>query len=189
MHCESVSKGDRFEADVAKLLRTLQRRHPTNVQVRSHPTITLVTGETLIPDFELTTRQPYATVNYLLECQDRKRTQKEILHKIKYMKSLSERNLIMFVYRESIPEATATALKLDGVTHLSFASLSTFVVRVDKQFTFDIGHVSKMMEATKCSLQRAHERLEASLEHDYQEFPYDNAEYPPMLFNTSIFRI
>lgn len=177
-----ASKGDRFEADVAKLLQTLERRNPSRVQVQHHPTITLANGETVIPDFELSIEQRYATVKYLLECQDRKRTQKEIVHKIKYMKSLSERNSFIFAYRESIPKATASALKSDGVMNLSFAGLSTFVVRIDKQFTFDMDNLSKVMRAKTWS--SAYDSLKASLEHDYRAFPYDDEEEPPLAFHT-----
>lgn len=120
-------KGERFEKDVASALESLRQKHPTRVEVVYQPRIALYDGQEVIPDFDLRLDLPFAVLCYLLECQDRLRSEPPILHKIKYIKTVSPRNAFIFVYRTSIPDSTAAALKSDGVVALSFKAFVMFV--------------------------------------------------------------
>lgn len=137
------SKGREFEDRVAGVLNDLKKRHPTRVRVTAQPRIKLYDQQDVIPDFELQVDLPFEEKRFLIECQDRKRSSPGIAQKIKYVKGLSERNSFVFVYADSIPDATRSTLDADGVIVASFEDFVAFIARLETTMraTEEISHV------------------------------------------------
>ena len=127
----SKKKGTDFENRVGAVLEDLKNRHSDRVRVMAQPRFKLYDGRDVIPDYELQVDLPFAEKRYLIECQDRKRSAPGIAQKIKYIKGLSERNSFIFVFADSIPEATRDALTADGVIAASFEEFVAFIARLE----------------------------------------------------------
>src|SRR5262245_55628856 len=97
-----MAQGSEFEAQVAEALNALHAEFPRQSVVVHHPEIVLQSGERVVPDFELGIIMPHSIHYYLLECQDRRRNAKAILHKIEYIRAKSNRHTFMFIYRRTL---------------------------------------------------------------------------------------
>ena len=124
-------KGIAFEQQVSSVLEAMRKNHPERVRVRPQPKLPLYDGQYVIPDFDLQVMLLHEESCYLIECQNRKRSQQAILHKIKYVKGLSPRSTFIFVYPESIPDATYKALCSSGVMCMSFKTFVAFIARLE----------------------------------------------------------
>ena len=136
-------KGPDFESKVYEVLHSLECAHDS-VEIAVHPRLRLYDGQEVIPDFHLQVDLHFAIANFLIECQNRKRSTPEILHKIKYIKGLSRRNVFMFVYASRIPDATRSALDADGIPHMCFEEFTTFADRLNKVIQ-NIKHLPRPM--------------------------------------------
>lgn len=118
-----------FESLVWLLLRKLADEQPKRVSVKRHPVLSLANGQSVIPDFELTTELPHQTDHRLIECQDRLRSSQDVLHKIRSVRAISPRNRFIFLYRnrQSISNALTLALNADGVVHYDIYEFAVFL--------------------------------------------------------------
>lgn len=121
------SKGKDFELKIQSLLEALRIKYPNYIRYTYQPKLELSTGQLLIPDFELQIKLPFVKMGIMIECQDRKRNSTEIAHKIRHAKSLSSRNLFVFVYSESVSTATKKVLQADGVLLFSLLKFEDFL--------------------------------------------------------------
>jgi hypothetical protein len=120
---EPNEKGDASEREVGAVLNQIvafvKKNYPGAVEdlvrVKRQPRITLMDGQTVIPDFQLAYALTYGHKRFLIECQDRKRSDPQIAQKIRYIKNLSDETNFIFVYRDEIPETTEDALVNAGV--------------------------------------------------------------------------
>jgi hypothetical protein len=108
-------KGRSFEQQIEELLVQLRVDFPLRFQFTRQPRIELHSGEYVIPDFEIVVDLPHVCSKYLIECQDRNRNSKTILHKIQHTRALSSRNKFIFVYNTTVSAETMRALHADGV--------------------------------------------------------------------------
>jgi hypothetical protein len=123
-------KGKRLEKEVEEELDGLFYRFSSLVSVKSHPAVTLQSGETIFPDFDFTVRLSFAKLHYFIECQDREKKSKDILHKISYVRDKQRRNTFMVIYRDGACGETPDALKREGVMVLSLQEFRQFVRRM-----------------------------------------------------------
>lgn len=83
----SGERGREFESKVKAILFGLKRKHPRLVRVHSQPQVRLQNQETVIPDFDLQVLLHHEHRHYFLECQNRSRTSKDVLHKIQHVRN------------------------------------------------------------------------------------------------------
>ncbi|HEY6873049.1 MAG TPA: hypothetical protein VI298_10030 [Geobacteraceae bacterium] len=126
----STETGINFENAVLNILEMLRAEFPSRVYLSKQPKIRLQNEETVIPDFEIAVDLPHVYSKYLIECQDRKKNSKSIIHKIQYIRSKSNRNKFLFVYNNKISKETERSLKNEGVIVLSLTDLSEFAERL-----------------------------------------------------------
>jgi len=119
-----------FENAVVGVLEMLRAEFPSRVCLSKQPRICLQNEEIVIPDFEIAVDLPHVYSKYLIECQDRKKNSKSIIHKIQYMRTKSSRNKFIFVYNNKISKGTETSLRNEGVIVLSLAGLVEFTDRL-----------------------------------------------------------
>ena len=127
----TTDKGNDFESQVAELLERLRSAHPESVRVRHQPELTLNNGRRMRPDFEFSVSLPHKTDVYLIECQDRKRLRPDIVDKIGQLKTHSDRNLVMFVYRDKVGASVTAALASSGVLGLNLEQLQDYVLKLE----------------------------------------------------------
>ena len=127
------NRGAAFELRVKALLESLAANHPGLVKVACQPRLKLHNNEVVIPDFELRYDLGFQEDARLVECQSRRRSSSQIVHKIRHIKSLSGRNRFMFVYenKDFLAEATRSSLEADGISFYSYRELETFTTRLD----------------------------------------------------------
>jgi hypothetical protein len=128
---ERQVSGSLFEEMVYDLFFPIQREYPYRFRITKHPRLILQTGEMVIPDFEIEIDLPHLNTKHLIECQDRNKNSKAILHKIQHIRSKSNRNKFIFVYRKSASGETLKSLSLEGVLVFSFEQLVQFAQQVE----------------------------------------------------------
>lgn len=124
-------KGLALEQEVAATLWQLERRFRWRVTVHEQPRISLESGETVVPDFDLVVELPFTRLHYFIECQDRERNSKDIVHRLTYIREKQWRNTFIFVYRASASQETLAALEKVGVITLDLAGFRDFVARIE----------------------------------------------------------
>lgn len=126
------NRGYVFEDRVHSLLLRLRTQHPKLVEVTRQKRLTLHNGDLVIPDYELRSSLGFQTEAYLIECQSRKRSSSEIVHKIRHIKSLSPRNRFLFVYEDNdfLSESNHASLKSDGVNCYDIDGFESFLSRL-----------------------------------------------------------
>lgn len=128
----SDDKGKEFEARVHTVLEGLARDHPEHVTLSYQPTLELQNGERVRPDFRLIVDLPYERSHYFIECQDRTKFSKDLLHKIQHVRSKQSLKTFVFVYPEEVAPEIARAMNSEGVMQFSAKGLETFVARLDE---------------------------------------------------------
>lgn len=126
--------GSRFEDDVKQLLQQLQADSAGHVTIREQVTIELNDGRQVRPDFELDVRVDPLWVRLLIECQDRQRSAPSIVDKILGLRNQSDRSLVLFLYRDHLPDVTARTLNNHGVPHASLAQFMDYVEKLISLF-------------------------------------------------------
>jgi len=126
----SNAKGMKFELQVEELLRALKDLYPKLIQVERHPRIVLQNEEIVYPDFRLTVELPYERSHYFIECQNRKRSSKTVLHKIQHVRGKQAVKTFIFVYSSSISEELLRAFKAEGVMCLAIEAFEDFLDRI-----------------------------------------------------------
>ncbi|MEO1585307.1 MAG: hypothetical protein AAFR96_12155 [Planctomycetota bacterium] len=101
------------------MLETAKRNPHVQLEFDTQRRISLRDGRTRIADFVVTVRQTLLEVTFIIECQHRNRSKSEIVDKILAYRTQSAHSLCLFLYRESIPPSTSSALKDHGVPLLS----------------------------------------------------------------------
>jgi hypothetical protein len=124
------TKGKDFEEKVGGVLEVLQRRFPEAVRLEVQPTMTLDNGDIVIPDFHLTVGFLHERRHYLIECRDRERDTKDIVHKIRFVRSKQRWQSSMFIYPSEISSGLALALDREGIVHLNFEGLCLWSSRL-----------------------------------------------------------
>jgi len=127
---QPIKIGLDLENAVNGILEKLRAAFPSRVVFCKQPKICLQNKETVIPDFEISIDLPHVYSKYLIECQDRQKNSKAIIHKIQYIRSKSSRNKFIFVYKDKISRATEISLKNEGVIVLSLVGLVEFTNRL-----------------------------------------------------------
>ena len=128
----SNAEGTRFEDEVGIALETLEKQHPKRVTVLRQPRVELQNGETVIPDFDLRILQHHQRNYYFIECQNRKRSTKEILHKIQHVRNKQWRSTFIFLYPNEISPELSRSLRIEGVIHLAMAEFKVFLERMSE---------------------------------------------------------
>lgn len=126
------SRGRAFEDLVAELLELLRHAYPDRVAVTRQPKIQLHDKSVVRPDFELIVALPHQRDRRLIECQDRRRPSQGIARKIRVMKSMSEWNRVIFVYRDPtfLSKPLAASLKANAVPHYSLIEFADYLRRM-----------------------------------------------------------
>jgi len=75
-------RGKNFEQRVSAILEVLAMLHPYRASFVCQPTLRLIDGHKLRPDFELRIKLPHSREAQLLECQSRDRTSQQIVDKL-----------------------------------------------------------------------------------------------------------
>lgn len=123
----TTAKGYEFEDGVEGILKMLAAKYPERARYRKNPKLRLLDGQHVYPDFEFEYELPHKRDRYLVECQDRKRTSRDIVNKIRAIKGLSSKNKFIFVHANSLAQATMEALASDGVMVMTRDEFSIFV--------------------------------------------------------------
>ena len=140
MLVNSNIRGKAFEDLVGDYLNCLQEQNPGSVEttpgaveVKRQVKVELHDKEIVIPDFELICRLDHMRDHYLIECQDRESSSQEIVHKIRHIKSLSDKNNFLFVYRNEtfLTEAVRKALDNDGIIHYNLDQFVIFLLQLN----------------------------------------------------------
>ena len=84
---KSAEKGRWLENEVENILKKAKRESEGRLAYVRQGRIVLDNGETVIPDFSLTGSRPHEIRRWLVECQNRNRSSKEILHKIQHVRT------------------------------------------------------------------------------------------------------
>jgi hypothetical protein len=136
MGATANDKGKAFEAKVEQVLRALLADHPNRVRLYVQPSLPLYDGEAVRADFDLRYDLPMGESRQLIECQIRKRSSKQLLHKIRYLKSLSARNRVIYVHGRGITKKTRRAYENDGVLVMSLKEFCAYVVKLSDLLTW-----------------------------------------------------
>lgn len=129
---EAHSKGLALEDEVGQIIWPLVHRFYPRVSCLRQPRVPLQSGEAVVPDFDLKVELPFATLHYFIECQDRDKNSKDILHKVAYIRSKQWRNTFIFVYRDYASPGTLAALKTEGIMALDLEGLRKFVAGLEE---------------------------------------------------------
>lgn len=127
---QSKVKGKAFEQAVGTMLSSLELIAGGKVVVETQPRISLQNGEVVIPDFHLTVELAHERRHYLIECRDRERDSKDILHKIRHVRDKQRWQTFLFLYPKQISPELARALDAEGIMHLDLEGLRLFVLRL-----------------------------------------------------------
>jgi hypothetical protein len=136
----SNMRGREYEEIIGDLLNCLCKRYLGNtetttgtIEVKRHVEIKLHNSEVVIPDYELVCRLDHIRESYLIECQDRKRSSMDIVHKNRHIKSLSSKNVFVFVYKDDnyLSMAIRESLKNDGIIHYSLKEFIVFLSQLN----------------------------------------------------------
>ena len=147
-----LNRGKEFEDLIFNLLSCLKKQNPGNidttpgaVEVICHPRIKLYNSEILISDYELISRTHHSVDHHLIECQDRKRSSQDIVHKIRHMKSLSSRNRFIFVYKDKgyLSDAIKNSLKSDGIISFDLDGFVIFLIKLNYSMASNAGRTIK----------------------------------------------
>lgn len=130
MRPDPNAKGAAFEADIECVLDSISTQHPEFVHVERHPRLVLQNDEVVIPDYHLIVELPFERSHYLIEVQNRARSEKDILHKIQHIRSKHRAKSFLFVFENSIPPETERALRTEGVMCLSAGRFKGFLERI-----------------------------------------------------------
>lgn len=141
----SNNRGANFERLVGTLLSSLQLRHPEVVKVVPQKRIHLNNGTYDIADFELTCELPHQIDHRLIECQDRKRSDRDIARKIRNIKGLSDKNRFIFVFKDEgfLTEAVRKDLESDGVVYYSLIGFASFLNQLSTTLGAVVGRSKK----------------------------------------------
>ncbi|ULJ72987.1 hypothetical protein [Rhizobium gallicum] len=130
---KSNSKGTEFEGQVWDVLTTLRESNPECIEIVDHPNFKLFNQEEVIPDFEIKIKHGYIEDWYLIECQNRNRSDKELFRKIRHVKNLSRRNKFIFVHGSEISVEVRRSLDSDGIIVMSFQEFASFAARLSSE--------------------------------------------------------
>ena len=160
MVIKSNEKGANFELQIEALLRYLEGRFPDLVHVERHPSIVLQNQEVVAPDFKLTIELPYERSHYFIECQNRKRSSKAILHKIQHIRGKQSVKSFIFVYPAVISGELRRAFKSEGVICLTLDEFDGFIDRLSDTIRVQPPLPSPDNRPDHAMLTRTHDPLE-----------------------------
>ena len=123
----NFDRGREFEKQIHAPLLVMAERFPNRVEVIDHPKILLDSGEEVIPDYQLMVDVGADRRTYFIECQDRERYDKDLLHKLVYVRSKQRVQTLLFVYGNPIPENLARDLERQGIVALSQDQFNDYV--------------------------------------------------------------
>lgn len=121
-------KGAHFEKQVETLLKKAEKISGGKITYESKPEIRLPHGEKLYADFNLTIKTLNDDHHYKIECQHRKRSDKDILHKIQFVKQHHHAHTFIFVYAERVGRDLAEKLEHFGTQCWSVERLRNWLL-------------------------------------------------------------
>jgi hypothetical protein len=83
--------------------------------------------ETVIPDFSVRISRPHEVRHWLVECQDRRRSSKSILHKIQHIRAKHRSKSFLFVYARVIGAELKRVFENEGVTALNLDGFRAYL--------------------------------------------------------------
>ncbi|HEX5715147.1 MAG TPA: hypothetical protein VF179_03240 [Thermoanaerobaculia bacterium] len=125
-----TTRGKSFEQAVGTMLNSLKLIAGDKVVIEAQPKLALQNGEVVIPDFHLTVELAYERRHYLIECRDRERDSKDILHKIRHVRDKQRWQTFLYLYPKQISPELARALDAEGIMHLNLEGFRLFVLRL-----------------------------------------------------------
>src|ERR1051326_6846458 len=120
-------KGKTFESAVEALLKEAKRESRGTMTYAVRPKLRLQNGERVIPDFRVRIELPHKQQQILIECQNRNRSSKSVLHKIQHIRAKSNAHTFFFVHARKIGTELARAFEAEGIEHCSLAELRRFL--------------------------------------------------------------
>lgn len=124
-------KGRAFEARIQAVLQALAHKHVATVFLSQHPAVVLQNEEIVHPDFHLIVELPYERSHYFIECQDRNKFSKYILHKIQHVRAKQALKTFIFVYPTDIPAEVSRAMQVEGVMLFPVKDFEEFIAGID----------------------------------------------------------
>ena len=112
---QNSAKGSLFENQVREILDEAKKLSRGRLTYKTKPKLRLQNRESVVPDFSVRVNRPHEIRHFLIECQNRKRSTKGILHKIQHIRSKHRSKTFFFVYARQIGEEFARTLKIEGI--------------------------------------------------------------------------
>ncbi len=120
----SQADGYALEARVEALVESLAAAFPSNFSFARQPRLELQSGDIVVPDFSVVLDLPHERSEYLVECQQRKRSSNSLLHKIQHVRAKSRFQTFAFVYGTRITTARRRSLESEGVLVYSYSEFA-----------------------------------------------------------------
>lgn len=124
---DKINRGLNFEVKLHDLLCKFTEDYSDRVDLRWKPNIELESNELFQPDFELIVNLGADRRTYFIECQDRNRYHKDLLHKLAYVRGKQKVTTFLFVHATPISKQLTTTMTSQGITVLSFERLGEYV--------------------------------------------------------------
>lgn len=112
---KSGHKGAMFERLVQEILEDAKSQSDGRLTYKSKQKLKLQSGEVVIPDFSIKIEKPHEVRHFQIECQNRDRSTKEVLHKIHYVRTKHHAKTFIFVYARKLGAELEKGFRREGV--------------------------------------------------------------------------
>ena len=148
---DNALKGSSFEDLVRKVLEEGRQLSGGRLTYRSKPKLKLQNSEIVIPDFVVKTVSPHEERNFYIECQNRQRSTKSILHKIQHVRSKHKAKTFFYVYAKTLGSELARAFESESIPSHSLAEFRFFILGAASSINYRVSHAQVVRRLTTVS--------------------------------------
>lgn len=124
---QNTAKGRHFENQVRKVLEEANDISRGLITFKSTPKLRLQNGEVLKPDFSVKIERPHEARHFLIECQNRSRSTKDILYKMQHIRAKHRSKTFFFIYANRIGVELARTFRNEGVASRNLEEFRAYI--------------------------------------------------------------
>ena len=116
-----------FEKLVREILDEGNQESGGRLTYQEKPKLKLQNGETTIPDFVVKTQTPHEERHFYIECQNRRRSTKTILHKIQHVRAKHPAKTFFYVYAQKLGAELKRAFESESIVAHNLGQFRFFI--------------------------------------------------------------
>jgi hypothetical protein len=148
-------KGSGFENSVREILDEGCQCSGGRLTYKSKPKLMLQNREIVIPDFVVQTVSSHEKRHFYIECQNRQRSTKSILHKIQHIRSKHIAKTFIYVYRKNLGSELKRAFESESIVAHNLAQFRYYIQEM-ASFIYFGPMRDQMVRATSARSRRAY---------------------------------